>query len=118
MSRECKKRRVLNVPKCCKYYPCGVLDNTEDYEEVILNIDEFETIRCMDVEKMTQEECSNHMGVARTTVQAIYESARRKVADFLCNQKILVIKGGEYYICDGKNDKCPRPNCERRKHNN
>lgn len=118
MGRECKKRRILNIPKCCKFYPCNILnnglENEKNYEEVILSIDEYETIRCIDIERMTQEECSKHMGVARTTVQAIYENARYKVADFLVNQKILKINGGEFFVCDGKNEKCPRPNCERR----
>ena len=35
----------------------------------------------MDKEGMTQEECSNRMGVARTTVTSIYDSARKKIAE-------------------------------------
>lgn len=51
------------------------------------------------------------MGVARSTIQRIYDDARKKIADSLVNGKILKIEGGDYKLCsdfgDGKNcDKC------------
>lgn len=111
MPRECKKRRVLGIPSCHNFVPSTPLSK----EVILMGIDEYETIRCIDYEKMTQEECANHMGVARTTVQAIYESARHKLSDFLINPKQLHIDGGEYFLCDGINEKCPRPDCPRHK---
>ncbi len=52
-------------------------------EPVVMSLDEFETIRLLDREGLTQEQCAERMGVARTTVTAIYESARRKTAEAL-----------------------------------
>ena len=45
-------------------------------ENVVLAVDEYETIRLIDLLGLTQEECAGQMGVARTTVQALYEAAR------------------------------------------
>jgi predicted Fe-Mo cluster-binding NifX family protein len=40
------------------------------------------------------------MGVARTTITAIYESARRKIAECLVDGKILQIEGGNYRLSE------------------
>lgn len=65
-----------------------------------MSLDEFETIRLLDREGLTQEQCAERMGIARTTVTAIYESARQKVADALVEGKRLLIRGGNYRLND------------------
>jgi predicted DNA-binding protein (UPF0251 family) len=66
-----------------------------------MGVDEYEAIRLIDFEGFTQEECAARMNIARTTVQGIYETARKKLADTVVNGKILHIAGGEYRLCDG-----------------
>ena len=56
-----------------------------------MTLDEYEAIRLMDLENLQQEQAAAQMGVARTTVQLIYNNARRKLADCLVNGKRLVI---------------------------
>lgn len=42
-----------------------------------LSLDEYETLRLIDFLGQTQEECARQMEVARTTVQSMYDSARK-----------------------------------------
>ncbi len=63
-----------------------------------MTLDEFETLRLIDYMGVTQKKCAEEMEVARTTVTAIYDSARKKVADCLVNGKQLVISGGNYRL--------------------
>ena len=91
MARPCKKRWVCGEPRCRRFGPSDVLN----IEEVVLNLDEYECIRLIDYEGLEQEQCAAQMGVARTTVQAIYKSAREKLADSIVNAKHLRIEGGD-----------------------
>ncbi len=59
-----------------------------------MTVDEFESMRLLDDEGLTQEACAARMNIARTTVTAIYDSARKKVADALVHGKRLLITGG------------------------
>ena len=69
-------------------------DDITASESVHMTVDEFEALRLLDAEGLTQEGCASRMNIARTTVTAIYESARKKVADALVNGKRLLITGG------------------------
>jgi uncharacterized protein len=69
-----------------------------------LSVEEYETIRLIDHERLSQAECADMMDVARTTVQAMYESARAKIADALINRKTIIVKGGHYTLCNHGTD--------------
>lgn len=81
---------------------------------VVLTVDEYEAIRLIDRQGFSQEECSSYMQVARTTVQMIYNSARKKLADALVDGLAIRIEGGDYQLCDGKEEYCGCGGC--RKH--
>lgn len=68
-------------------------DITAD-ESIRMTVDEYEAVRLLDVEGLTQEACADRMNVARTTVTAIYDSARKKIADAIVHGKRLLIAGG------------------------
>lgn len=95
MARPVKKRRVCELPATSEFAPCA----KRQLESVEMTIDEYEVIRLIDHLDLTQSECAKQMNVARTTVQAIYNSARSKIADTIVNGKKLVIQGGHYVLC-------------------
>ena len=105
MPRPRKCRRVCSLPRICEFSP---VSDSFTRNPVVLTVDEYETIRLIDKEGASQEECSAYMGVARTTVQQIYSSARQKIAFALVDGRPLKIEGGDYRLCDGtgKNSRC------------
>lgn len=82
-------------------------------DEILLMIEEFETVRLIDHQGLTQEECSQYMNIARTTVQQIYTDARQKIATALVEGRSLRIGGGSYKICDGNGEGCGCGGCGR-----
>lgn len=86
-----KCRRICALPGQFGFSPSEHIDSSD---AIILSFDEFETIRLLDNEGLTQSECAEKMGVARTTVTSVYENARRKVARMLVEGKSMVISGG------------------------
>jgi len=114
MPRPRKCRRVCHFPETVAFGPVESMGNGP---EVILNVDEYETIRLIDREGMSQEQCCEQMGIARTTVQLIYAQARKKLADALVEGRILRIEGGDYRLCDGGDARCGVDTCFKQKFN-
>lgn len=112
MPRPQKMRHICCMPKNSAFLP--EMRCTE--KPVTISIDEYEVIRLIDLEGCTQEECAAQMHVSRSTIQNIYESARRKAADALVNGKQLRISGGDYTLC--RHYECRRcgNGCRRRCH--
>jgi len=65
-----------------------------------MTVDEYETIRLIDGEGFSQEDCGLYMDIARTTVQMIYDGARKKIARALVDGAVLRIEGGTYQLCE------------------
>jgi hypothetical protein len=78
-----------------------------------MTIDEYESIRLIDLEGFTQEDCASQMDISRTTVQGIYDEARKKLAKSLVNGEVLWIEGGVYQLCDGRGKGCGGGGCRR-----
>jgi predicted DNA-binding protein (UPF0251 family) len=97
MPRPRKWRKVCCLPESNVF---GPLSGPVQEEEIVMTVDEYETIRLIDLESLTQEECAERMNVARATVQKIYTDARLKLAESLVNGYILKIQGGEYELYD------------------
>ena len=115
MARPIKWRKVCSLPESNRFGPLDLTADAKSY--VTMTVDEYETIRLIDLEGFTQEECATQMNVARSTVQGIYIEARRKLAESLVNGKVLYIEGGEYRLCDGlgNGNGCGR-GCHRHRH--
>lgn len=100
------------MPHINEFRPRGV----RSADCVVLTVDEYETIRLIDKEGFSQEECGAYMRIARTTVQQIYTSARAKLALMLVDGIALKIDGGDFELCDGKEHHCSCGGCH--KHRN
>ena len=104
MPRPCKRRRVCFRPERQCFRPAEARPG----QAVEMTVDEFESIRLIDLEGLTQEDCARRMDVSRATVQAIYGAARTKLARFLVQGRELVIGGGEFVLCPGGAPGCGR----------
>ena len=115
MPRPKKSRMVCSLPRNTGFLPvngCG------GQGKIILTVDEYEAIRLIDKEGFSQEQCGEYMEIARTTVQQIYTSARRKIADSLVEGRPLWIEGGQYILCGQRErENCCKncPKCGREK---
>ena len=107
MPRPRKSRKVCHFPRNLSFSPGEFIG---EKDPVFLTVDEYETLRLIDLEGFSQEECGEWMGVARTTVQMIYASARKKLAQMLVEGRQLRIEGGDYRLCDGAKE-CSQPIC-------
>ena len=78
--------KVCSLPENNKFGPLDL--NVDEENSVRMTVDEYETIRLIDLEGFTQEECAKKMNVARTTVQA-FTLKQEKIAQSLVDGKIL-----------------------------
>lgn len=116
MPRPRKRRRVCLLPEVNTFGPIN--DSKDKEEHIYMTVEEYETIRLMDLEGLNQEESAKLMGVARSTIQRIYNDARKKLAHSLVNGKILKIEGGDYKLCSEFEDRkqCNHGICNRYRH--
>ena len=98
MARPQKCRRICNVPQTDSFCP----EKHRGEIPIIMTVDEYEVIRLVDLEEKTHEQCALQMDISRSTVQEIYENARRKLAACIVYGRKLVIAGGNYRVCDGR----------------
>lgn len=113
MPRPRKCRKVCRLPRTNEFVP---VDGSNEHTAIIMTVDEYETIRLVDKQGFSQEECGSYMKIARTTVQQIYTSARKKIADALVDGVPLKIEGGDYQLCDGKESYCRCGGCPKHRY--
>ena len=107
MPRPPRCRRICSAPRVERFCPCDVAESAP----ILLTLDEYEVIRLVDLKQQTHEQCAAQMDISRSTVQEIYENARRKLAACLVYGKPLHITGGSVRICSGqeqRSESCDR----------
>ena len=98
MARPSKTRRVCKDPG---FFNIKSDRKGASREVLTMTVDEYESVRLIDYEGVSQEECAVRMDIARTTAQAIYNSARTKLAKCLIEGANLHVEGGNIQECDG-----------------
>ncbi len=76
--------------------------------EIILKVEELESIRLKDYIGLNQEEAAERMGVSQPTFHRIISEAHRKIAEAFVEGKAIRIEGGNYVI-RGAKDEAPVP---------
>lgn len=101
MARPQKCRMICSKPRATCFEPKGIRSG----EPVVMGYDEYETVRLLDFERFSQEQCAARMRVSRPTVTRMYDSARRKMAEALVSARPLLIEGGDVLVClpNGRN---------------
>ncbi len=96
MPRNTKCRKIFCFPDYYGFVPEEV--GADHIETILMSLDEYEVIRLLDYEGLNQQECALRMDVARTTVTAMYENARKKLVRAIVEGKRLRIAGGNVKI--------------------
>ncbi len=87
MPRPCNFRHVECLPRTACFKPAGKPARMLD--EVLLGLDEIESIRLADLDGLYHEQAAEQMKISRSTFSRVIEQARRKVADALIHGKVI-----------------------------
>ena len=96
MPRKKRNRRIQVPPVIKGMSVYGVRGRKSN--EVILRLEEYEAIRLLDYQNLTQEQAAVHMDISRPTLTRIYEEARNKVATAFVEGRDLIFRGGDIYF--------------------
>ena len=83
-------RMIGFIPQVRHFYP-ALPPVTQPKTPIFMTYEEFEALRLVDYEGLTQEEAGRRMGVSRGTVWRALNSARKKVAQMLVEGRELII---------------------------
>ncbi|MFH0711872.1 MAG: DUF134 domain-containing protein [archaeon] len=89
MPRPCLRRRVRGRPNSSYFKPAGI--RMIDLEESVLELAEFEAIRLIDLNGVSQEDAGKKMQISQSTLSRVLKSGRNKIADAVVNGKAIKI---------------------------
>ncbi len=96
MPRPKNNRVVHEPPLFTEFKPIGI--PVAELDQVLLSLDEFESLRLADYLGMSQEEAANEMEISRSTFSRLVEQARKKMVSFIFQGKLLTIDGGNVHF--------------------
>ena len=88
--RRRKMRMIGFIPQVRHFYP-AMPPIGQPKPPIFMTYEEFEALRLVDYEGLTQEEAGKRMGVSRGTVWRALSSARKKVAQMIVEGRELII---------------------------
>ena len=96
MPRPKSNRIVHEPPIYTDFKPVG--SKGQALEVIDLTLDEFEALRLADQLSMSHAEAADEMEISRSTFTRLIEGARKKLADFIIQGKLLSINGGNIHF--------------------
>jgi len=96
MPRPQYNRIVHEPPLFSAFKPIGA--RRHDLEQIVLTLDEFESIRLADQLGLSHSVAAEEMEISRSTFSRLIEKARKKMADFIIQGRALTIGGGSVHF--------------------
>ena len=93
MARPRNNSKIQIPPRVKGFNPQGYY--AKPSKPINLNIEEFEVIRLLDYENLSQLEASKIMEISRPSLTRIYDRARKKIAQALIEVHPIRIEGGK-----------------------
>ncbi len=94
MARPRKSRKVVTPPRMKGYKPFGL--PLCEIETIKLRYEEYESIKMVDYDRLSQDQAASRMNVSRPTFTRIYNKALRTIAKAFVEGKAIEIDGGDY----------------------
>ena len=94
MARPRKSRRVGSPPKMTGFRPFGMA--SAGINTLLLKYEEYESIRLVNYEGLSQEDAARQMNVSRPTFTRIYNKALKTIAKSFVEGKTIEIQGGNF----------------------
>jgi predicted DNA-binding protein (UPF0251 family) len=94
MARPQKCRKLCNPPKMEGFKPYGMAKC--NIMPVILKYEEFESIRLVDYDLLSQDFAAEKMNISRPTFTRIYNRALKTIAKAFVEGKSIEIEGGNF----------------------
>ena len=85
---------VNTIPLFVYFKPQGIPLNK--LEEIVLTLEEIETLNLKDRQGLDQKDAAKEMGISRSTFQRLLKSARKKVITAIIEGKALRFEGGNF----------------------
>lgn len=99
---------MLQPPRIKGFHPIG--NYRQEMAVTNLFLEEYESIRLLDYDALSQVEAAQIMQVSRPTLTRIYQSARAKMAKALVEGTMITIEGGHAIFSEAWNN-CPQCSC-------
>ena len=90
MPRPRLRRRIRGSPNSSYFKPAGI--RMINLKETILTMPEFEAIRLVDFNEISQEKAGKEMQISQSTLSRVLTSGRKKIADAIVNGKAIKIE--------------------------
>jgi predicted DNA-binding protein (UPF0251 family) len=94
MARPQKSRKVLTPPLMQGFKPFGM--PMCKAEPILMSFEEYECIRLINYDLLSQDAAAELMSVSRPTFTRIYNKALKNIAKAFIEGKAIVIEGGNY----------------------
>lgn len=94
MARPRKSRKVLTPPRMKGYKPFGL--PLCEIETIKLRYEEYESIKMVDYDRLSQDQAATQMNVSRPTFTRIYNKALRTIAKAFVEGRAIEIDGGDF----------------------